>query len=412
MEKAQKFQEYKGMLEKYGSPLFVLEEFRLIENIQNIKETFSKDYEKFQLGYSFKTNYLRRVCEIMKEQGVSAEVIPGFEYELAKKLGFDGNQIIVNGPYKPSEELILHINDGAIINVDNLDELKKIAKIAASLNKKVDIGLRVNVTVGEQPWSKFGFNIGSGELDEGLEFAKSNENVELTGIHIHIGTNIPTPENYKKAVLNVLILIKELEKDEITIRYIDMGGGFPSKGATPINKTVEEWRSVPPIRDFAEAITGPLNRYYANKEKPLLIVEPGRFLIDDAMFILSTVFSTKYIKGIYSAFIDAGVNILPSAYYRKHEIITSSEDEEVLTDLYGPLCMQVDLIEAGIYIPRIGCDDIVKISNTGAYEMSQSMQFIRQRPATVSIDVGGEVKLCRRKETFEDITALDVGGSD
>ena len=144
----------------------------------------------------------------------------------------------------------------------------------------------------------------------------------------------------------------------------------------------------------------------------MLIIEPGRLLIDESFSLISKVFSIKNIKGINSIFIDAGVNIIPSAYYRKHKIETFSERPKELTDVYGPLCMQVDLIESGIELPKLEEGEILIIKTVGAYELSQSMQFIRGRPAVISISPSGEINLCRRKETYKEILQCEMGEKD
>lgn len=397
------------LVNKFGSPLFLLDESLFIKRIKEVKDLFSKSYENFQLAYSFKTNYLKRICDLVYKYGAFAEVISGFEYDLAKLVGYSGKQIIVNGPYKPFNELVRYVKDSCIINADNKEELILINKIAKDHNKKVKIGIRVNLKIGELPWSKFGFSLENGEAHSIVKETISKlNNLELNGIHLHIGTNISNPSHYKKAVLNLLLFVRELEKQNIKISYIDFGGGFPSKDACPINMDMEEWNKNIDLQEFVKAICEPLNKYYIGKEKPLLIIEPGRLLVDESFSLISKVFSVKNIKGINSIFTDAGVNIIPSAYYRKHKIETFSIGQNKLTDIYGPLCMQVDLIESGISIPELKEGDILIIKSVGAYELSQSMQFIRERPSVVSISTNGGINLCQRKETYKDIIQRDL----
>lgn len=273
--------------------------------------------------------------------------------------------------------------------------------------------MRVNVKIGELPWSKFGFSLENGEaLSIVKEIVDKFNNLELNGIHLHIGTNISNPLHYKKAVLNLLLFIRELEKLKIKINYVDLGGGFPSKDACPINENLEGWNKKINLQEFVKAICEPLNKYYAEKEKPLLIIEPGRLLVDESFSLISKVFSVKKIRGINSIFIDAGVNIIPSAYYRKHKIETFSTDQKELTDIYGPLCMQVDLIESGIEMPKLKEGDTLIIKTVGAYELSQSMQFIRGRPSVVSISTNGKLNVCQREETYKDIIKCDLEVKD
>ena len=400
----------KELTKKYGSPLFVVDEKKIIYRYNQMKDKFSALYPKTEIAYAYKANYLLEICILINKQGGLAEVISGFEYQIAKSLGIEGKKIIVNGPYKPREELIPLMADGCIINVDNLEELARINDIAMKQDKKVDIGIRVNANIGKLPWYKFGFNVESKEAFNTAETIKSKfTNINLKGIHIHIGTNITQPDLYRKAVLVVLDLTKKI-KDELGIKidYINMGGGYPTKGACPANHDLESW-NVPDIEEYAEAICRPLNDFYKDDdEKPRLILEPGRYLVDEAVSLVTSVTSVKSIFGIRSVFVDAGVNILPSAHYRKHRIDTITRvKEKELTDIYGSLCMNADLLESGIVLPKVEVGDMLRFHNAGAYELSHSIQFSRLRPAVVSIKEDGMIVLARRKETVEDIIRLD-----
>ena len=400
----------KELIKKYGSPLFIVDEQKIVDRYRQIKNKFSSLYPNTEIAYAYKANYLLHICGLIDRQGGLAEVISGFEYQIAKTLGIKGKKIIVNGPYKPAEELMLLIADDCIINVDNIEELKRIDDIAAEQDKIVDVGIRINAKIGKLPWYRFGFNIESKEAFNAAKAIKERfANINLKGIHIHIGTNIIYPDLYKMAVLAVLDFIKRIREELGTsIDYIDMGGGYPTKNACPSNHDFEGW-TVPGIEEYAEAICEPLNNFYKDDDKkPRLILEPGRYLIDEAVSLATSVIAVKSIRGIRSIFVDAGVNILPSAYYRKHRIDTFTDrKEKELTDIYGSLCMNVDLLEAGIVLPKVEMDDILWIHNAGAYELSHSMQFSRLRPAVVSIRKDGKIILSRRKETVKDIIRLD-----
>ncbi|MCK4884082.1 MAG: alanine racemase [Candidatus Diapherotrites archaeon] len=404
----------KQAIKKFGSPLFVLDKNKLIEKFEKMNSAFKKLYPKTIVAYSYKTNYSPFICKTMHDNGAYSEVICGFEYELAKKLGVPGSKIIINGPYKPTEELEPIINDGCIINVDNLNELERINKIGKKANKIININMRINAKISELPWSKFGFNVETHEAFKTAELIKTKlTNINLIGIHMHIGTNITKIQPFKQAIMIALYFIKELkEKLSIKIEIIDLGGGFPSNLTFPLECDIDKW-TVPDISEYAKAICEPLNSFCETEnliesEKPTLILEPGRHLVADAVSLLTSVFATKNIFDIHSVFIDAGVNILPSAYYRKHKIeaITFSDPKPVLTDFYGPLCMQSDLIETGVQIQKMDIGDILKIYSTGAYDFSQSIQFIRARPAMICDD-GKEMFLIRKKETLNEIISSD-----
>lgn len=152
------------LLEEYGSPLFVISEQTLRQNVTRLKTAFSKRYPKVQLGWSYKTNYQSAFCNIQHQEGSLAEVVSKFEYEKARALGVSGECILFNGPHKTRDSLACAIKEGAHIHIDHLDELYLIEDIATELNAKVDVAIRLNFDTGyTEPWSRFGFNVESGQ---------------------------------------------------------------------------------------------------------------------------------------------------------------------------------------------------------------------------------------------------------
>ncbi|MCK5042883.1 MAG: alanine racemase, partial [Candidatus Aenigmarchaeota archaeon] len=299
----------KELTKKYGSPLFIVDEQKIVDRYSQIKNKFSSLYPKTEIAYAYKANYLLEICNLVNRQGGLAEVISGFEYQIAKSLGIEGKKIIVNGPYKPEEELVQMIADSCIINVDNLKELEKINDIAKKQEKTVDVGIRINAKIGKLPWYRFGFNVENNEAFNATKAIKYKfANINLKGIHIHIGTNITQPDLYRKSVLVILDLIKKIREElDIKIDYIDMGGGYPTRDACPADYDMKDW-NVPDIEEYAEAICRPLNDFYKNNdERPVLILEPGRYLVDEAVSLAASVIAVKSIREIRSVFVDAGV---------------------------------------------------------------------------------------------------------
>ncbi|MCK5335094.1 MAG: diaminopimelate decarboxylase, partial [Gammaproteobacteria bacterium] len=152
------------LLEEYGSPLYVLSEHTLRQNIRRIKNAFSSRYPQVVFGWSYKTNYLGAVCNTLHQEGSLAEVVSTFEYEKARSLGVPGDCIIFNGPNKTRAILERAISEGARLHIDHLDELYLIEDIANTINKDVDVTIRLNFDTGyTEQWSRFGFNIESGQ---------------------------------------------------------------------------------------------------------------------------------------------------------------------------------------------------------------------------------------------------------
>lgn len=388
--------EVEDLKQEYGTP-FYLYIPKVAEKKYNSLYNAFNQISDTEIAYSYKTNYSPEICRDLHTLGAKPEVIAGFEYKLAKKLDQDLSKVIVNGPYKQKEELREYIRNGSKIHVDNKEEFNKIKNIAQAEEKDARLSIRISFDLGENTWSKFGF-----DRENALKLVEeigSADSIDLEGIHTHIGTNIVDLEKYRENSKQINSFLDEADQD---ISYIDVGGGFATKGACPSNKPHGEWE-VPSAQEYARAVLEPLKSKLNDRK---LILEPGRYLVDEALLLVTKIFAEKQIKGRKSLFVDAGVNNLPSAYYRNHSVLKTEKETERV-DVYGPLCMQVDCLQKGLEISA-GKDegDLLLFNNAGAYSNTQSMQFIRSRPPTVKVE-DGQSEVIRRAEKFEDIFSRD-----
>ena len=398
------------LLEKYGSPLYVVSEQTIRETYREAKQAFETRYPKVQFAWSYKTNYLNAVCKIFHQEGSWAEVVSGMEYDKALQNGVKGSQIIFNGPSKSREDIVKAISNDSLVHIDHFDELFLILELAQSSEKKPKVAIRVNMDTGIYPkWDRFGFNYENGEAWEALNRIMLSQKLDLVGLHTHIGTYIMTPNAYKVAASKLADLAYNVErKFKHNVRYIDLGGGFASKNTlkgayhTGIDTT-------PSFEEYAEAISGALISSNLNPEKlPVLILETGRALIDDAGYIMGTVIANKRLSdGRRSLIVDVGVNLLFTSFWYEHEIYPAKGETQFTEDttIYGPLCMNIDIIRAAVDFPVLKQGDQFVIKRVGAYNTTQWMQFIHNRPAIVLIDEQGESHLIREKETLETILA-------
>jgi diaminopimelate decarboxylase len=396
------------IVEKYGSPVFVISEQTIRETYAEAKQAFQTRYPKVQFAWSYKTNYLDAVCRVFHQEGSWAEVVSGFEYEKALKNGVPGSQIIFNGPDKSSENLLLAIKNDSFIHIDHFDELYMIIEVASNLKKKAKVAIRVNMDTGIYPmWDRFGFNYENGEAWDAINRIMLDENLELIGLHTHIGTYMLSVDAYRKAMTKLADLAYRTEKKHgKSLRYIDIGGGFASKNT--LKGAYYQGRDmVPGFDEYAEAIISALINSEINPSKlPLLILETGRALIDDAGSLIGTVLANKRLSdGRRATIFDAGVNILFTSFWYEHEVhparVTSDHLEE--TTIYGPLCMNIDVIRGAIAFPLLKKGDNFVIKRVGAYNMTQWMQFITYRPKVVMIDVRGGMHIIRESENLDSI---------
>jgi len=200
------------------------------------------------------------------------------------------------------------------------------------------------------------------------------------------------------------------DKYQHEIQYIDMGGGFASKNNLK-GSFLPGIDTNPAIDDFAEAITSALiNSNFPTDKLPLLILETGRALIDDTANLLGTVISNKRLSdGRRTTILDIGVNILFTSFWYDHKISPAQPFTQYTEDtvVYGPLCMNIDVIRENVNLPLMNKGDHVVIHSVGAYNMTQWMQFITLRPRIVMIDMEGNVHVIREKESLDRLLELE-----
>jgi diaminopimelate decarboxylase len=394
----------KSLLEKYGSPLFVLSESKIRRRFRDVRRIFSMRYPKVKFAWSYKTNYLNAVCNVYHQEGSWAEVVSGFEYDKAILNGVPGDKIIFNGPDKSDEDLLKAIENQSLIHIDHLDELYSLIQLAEKSARKPKVAIRVNMDTGVYPqWDRFGFNYENGQAWDAINKIMVSEKLNLIGLHCHIGTFMLSPKAYGMAAAKMSELaIRMHQKYHHWITYLDMGGGLPSrnnlKGAYLPGADL-----VPDIDEFAEAITsGILNSAIDPAHLPLLIMETGRALIDEAGYLLGTVLANKRLtSGKRATILDFGVNLLFTSFWYNHKVTPAQEFTQYREDmeLFGPLCMNIDVIRENISLPSLNKGDQVVVQQIGAYNMTQWMQFITLRPNIVMLDQEGTAHLVRQAET-------------
>ena len=403
----------KSMLSQYGSPMFVISEKQIRRNYQNAIRIFKTRYPKVQFAWSYKTNYMNAVCRIFHQEGSWAEVVSGFEYEKALYNNVPGNKIIFNGPDKTDEELIKAAKNQSLIHIDHYDELYSLIRLSEEHNLKPRVAIRVNMDTGIYPkWDRFGFNFENGQAWNALTRIVNSENLQLVGIHCHIGTFMLSPNAYAIAARNLCELAWSVkERFGIMVQYLDLGGGFPSTN-TLKGSYLPGTDTVPSIDQFADAITDVILTYgFTQDELPLLILETGRALIDDAGYLLGTVLATKRLSdGRRATIMDFGLNSLFTSLWYDHKISPAQKNTNQTEDMvmFGPLCMNIDVVRESINMPMLQKGDQVVVHRVGAYNMTQWMQFITLRPNIILIDNENETHIIRKAETLEYIQSQEI----
>lgn len=397
------------LIGEFGSPLFVISEKTIRNTYQQAHHAFTTRYPKVQFAWSYKTNYLDAVCRIFHQEGSWAEVVSGFEYDKALGNGVKGSRIIFNGPDKTDEDLKKAIGNDSLIHIDHFDEMYSILSLSETSGKKPKVAIRVNMDTGVYPmWDRFGFNYENGDAWDAINRIMINEKLELVGLHAHIGTYMMSAGAYKIAAGKLADLAHGVaRKFGVDIKYIDIGGGFASRN-TLKGAYYPGSDTTPSFDEYASAISsGILNSELDPKKLPTLILETGRALIDDAGFLLGSVIANKRLaSGNRATIVDVGVNLMFTSFWYEHEVYPASPVSEHLeeTTLYGPLCMNIDVLREAIAFPLLKKGDHFVIRRIGAYNMTQWMQFITLRPNVVLIDLGDKPHIIRKMETIKNIS--------
>jgi diaminopimelate decarboxylase len=400
------------LVAEHGSPLFVFSQKTLQSRYRELHEAFARRYARVRIAWSYKTNYLEAICRTFHREGAWAEVVSHFEFEKARATGVVEGHIHWNGPYKPDPAIEAALAGGAILHIDNFDELARIERIAQRMGLRPRVALRINMAIeGLPPWNRFGLNLESGQAREAVNRLVSGGKLELIGLHTHVGTFILDPTAHGKAAQKLARFANEIQKDHgIRLSFIDLGGGFASHNTLSAQYLLGE-QAAPSFARYADAICDGLAELdYPAKELPTLVLETGRALVDDAGYLISTVEANKRLPdGRRGIVLDAGVNLLFTAYWYKHDVVPAQEFGGMMepTVMYGPLCMNIDVMRDTMQFPAVSNGDRLVFRNVGAYNVTQWQQFITLRPAVVMIGDGGRVARIRRAERVEDFRTFE-----
>ena len=319
-----------------------------------------------------------------------------------------GENILFNGPLKHRDELRRAFGEEARVNLDSLEEIATAEEVARELGRQLAVGLRVNVRLDAAPWDRFGLNLESGQALEAARRIIGSPHLRLRGLHCHIGTYVLDPNRYGVALDRVLDLCGQLRAHhQVEIEDLDLGGGYAAGNSLHGEPLPAEY-ACPTAEQYAEVI-GPRLMAAGFEKLPILFLEPGRFLVDEAMHLATSVVSNRRLSnGARGVVVDAGVNLLYTANWYRHEIVPAFEARGMLEEasVFGSLCMQIDILRHGVPLPPVRRGDPLVVKRVGAYNFSQSWQFIQTRPAVVMVGRHG-VELIRARESWQDWRRLE-----
>ncbi|RDY22684.1 diaminopimelate decarboxylase [Romboutsia maritimum] len=404
---------------KYSTPLYVLDEKLVRENCREYIKHFKVNENNNKVAYAGKAFLPLYMCKIISEENLYLDVVSGGELYTANKAKFPMERILFHGNNKTLDEIKMGIELGVgIFVVDNLYELELIEKICKEKNKVQKIYFRITPGIEAhthdyiktgQVDSKFGFGLINKELYNAIEKLYRYKNVELVGLHAHIGSQIFDVKAYMEEVEVMMKLVKEIqEKYNIYLKEIDLGGGIG------VYYTKED--NPKPIKEFCEAIIKMAQKVCERIgiNLPKLVIEPGRSIVANAGSTLYTIGSIKDIKDVRTyVSIDGGMtdNIRPSLYHARYEcsIVNKMNDKELnKVTVAGKCCESGDILITNTKIMDIKSDDILITTSTGAYGYSMASNYNKiPKPAVVSVMNGKDILICKR-QSYEDMINLEL----
>ena len=394
---------FKALAAEYKTPLYIYDLDHMSSQYNELKQAFKG--RKSILAYAVKANSNLSVVKHFADLGSGADCVSIGEVRRAFLAGIPSYKIIFSGVGKSDDEIREAIQkDILYINVESEAELKRVELIAKELEKECRISVRVNPNIDPKthPYistglhgNKFGVDINSAKRMYIL--AKNSQHLDPVGIHFHIGSQLTELEPIYEAAEIVADMLRSLEAIDIELKFFDVGGGLGIK----YNDEV----TIAPY-DYAQAVLSTLKGLDLT-----IICEPGRFLTANAGYFVTKVLYEKKNDQKRFVIVDGAMNDLlrPALYdaYHKIEAITDTDSQVSEADIVGPVCESGDFFAKNYPLPDLVHNDLLVVHSAGAYGFGMGSNYnTRGRSAEVALE-GGKARLIRRRETFEDLIALE-----
>ena len=395
--------DFRALTNEYKTPLYVYDFDYMTKQFDKLKEAFRG--RKSIVAYAVKANSNLSVVQHFAKMGSGADCVSIGEVRRAFLAGVPAYKIIFSGVGKSDSEIREALEkDILYINVESEAELGRVEMIAEELNAKARISVRVNPNIDPKTHPYISTGLHDNKFGVDLSTAKrmyiqANNSLHLdpVGIHFHIGSQLTELTPIRESAEIVADLVRSLSKIKIELKFFDIGGGL---GVRYDNETLIE------PYEYAQAILGTLRALDLT-----IICEPGRFLTANAGYFVSKVLYEKQNGARKFVVVDGAMNDLlrPALYgaYHKIEAITVSTGETRAVDIVGPVCESGDFFAKNYQLPELAHNDLVVVHSAGAYGFGMGSNYnTRWRSAEVALK-NGEVKLIRKRETFEDLIALE-----
>ena len=408
------------LAQKYGTPLYLMDETRIRENCRMYLRAFRRHFgENARPLYASKAASFKRMYEIMRSEGMGVDVVSAGEIHTAALAGFPMEQAYFHGNNKTDAEIQYAIEQGVGYFVaDNHEELDAINRIAGALGKQQRVLLRLTPGIDPHTYeavatgkvdSKFGAAIETGQAEALFQYARTLPNVTLVGFHCHVGSQVFDEDVFERAgqiMLEFVALLRN--RYGFATQQLDLGGGYgvrycESDKQVDIEQRIGEVASS--LKASAAALGIPL---------PTILMEPGRSIVADAGMTLYTVGTVKRIPGYKNyVSVDGGMTDNPryALYGSAYTVYAAGRMDEPAVlhcDVVGRCCESGDIIQPKVALPDVRRGDLLAVCTTGAYNYSMASNYNRMaRPPVVMLTPERDT-LAVRRETLEQLTENDI----
>ncbi|MBE9207242.1 diaminopimelate decarboxylase [Nostoc sp. LEGE 06077] len=402
------------LVQQFGSPLYILDEDTLRSACRQYRDAFKQYYQgESQVLYASKAWNCLAVCAIAASEGLGIDVVSGGELYTALNAGVSPEKIYLHGNNKSQPELVLAIESGVTIVVDNWYELHTLVKLTEN-TQPIRIMLRLTpgiechtheyIRTGHLD-SKFGFD--PNDLEEVFTFVSKQPSLNCVGLHAHIGSQIFELQPHRDLAAVMVQWFRDTAKYGLNLTELNIGGGLGIR--------YTESDDPPSIEDWVKVICQVLQETCAAENLPLpkLLCEPGRSLIATACVTAYTIGATKVVPEIRTyVSVDGGMsdNPRPITYQSVYRAVVANKMSANLTEtvtVAGKHCESGDILIKNAQLPKTEPDDILVVMATGAYNYSMASNYNRlPRPAAVVV-ANGEANLILQRETYQDLIRQD-----
>ncbi len=393
---------------RHGAAFFLLDLDAFRANYNEFLSAFRAIYPRSRIAYSYKTNYIPRLCREVDRLGGYAEVVSAMEYDLALRVGVDPTRIVFNGPYKREDDLERALVAGSIVNLDAEHEVALVEAIAQRQPQaRLTVGLRCNFALEDTRSSRFGFDVEDAGLAAALARLRRIDSCAVAGLHCHFSTGQRSVRSYAERTRRLLDLAGRSFQGHAP-RFINVGGGYFSKMTPALRRQFAG--PVPSYAEYAAAVASEVAAAFPQADGPELIMEPGAAITSDVMRFVAAVVARKRVRGRAIALVAGSVhNVKPTLHDKQlpMRVVAAPGDQaesaDGPVDVVGYTCMEHDCLYRDCK-EALRPGDFVVFGSVGAYTVVMKPPFIQPAPAILAHE-GGAFTVAKRAERWDDMFA-------